>query len=110
MKPAYVPSGDPDEYHPPAVARHEEYISRGAKYPKRVSVAHYDGGVVEGWFTIADGFVQLCDVMGAPHSERRRFAIGDNEEKLAQALLRQRFSLPETDFGRPLRYPQGPTP
>jgi len=55
--------------------------------------------------------VTLCDVTGAPHPERRRYAIGDSEEAIAKELLRQRMNLPETSFGRPLRYPpMGATP
>jgi hypothetical protein len=63
-----------------------------------------DGGVVESYYIVSERMVVLCDLNGSPLGERRRFAIGDNEEKIAQALLRQRWNLPETDFGRPLPY------
>jgi hypothetical protein len=93
----------------PAVARRDS-APRGER-PKRVSIAHYDGGVVESYYIVSEGMVVLCDLNGSPLGERRRFAIGDNEEKIAQALLRQRWNLPETDFGRPLPYsPMGRLP
>jgi hypothetical protein len=92
-------------YRASAVA-HQSRATHETERPKRVLVEHYDGGVVEGWYILTDGMVTLCDLRGTPHPERRRFAIGENEEKIAQALLRQRFNLPETGFGRPLRYPK----
>jgi hypothetical protein len=67
--------------------------------------------VVESYYIVSEGMVVLCDLNGSPLGERRRFAIGDNEEKIAQALLRQRWNLPETDFARPLPYsPMGRLP
>jgi hypothetical protein len=59
-----------------------------ARLRYRLSVEHFDGGYVEGWYFVTDGMVTLCDVTGAAHPERRRYAIGDSEETIAKELLR----------------------
>ena len=46
----------------PAVAQRDS-APRGER-PKRVSIAHYDGGVVESYYIVSEGMVVLCDLNG----------------------------------------------
>ncbi len=67
------------------------------------------GQIEEGWFTVTDGAVRLCDREGKAirgEESTARIKQGEAAKEVAVRLLRAKLARkPSRPFNRPLRYP-----
>jgi hypothetical protein len=66
------------------------------------------GSIEEGWYTVTDGVVRLCDRDGDPirgEESTAKLKPGETAKEVAVRLLRGKFARkPARPFNRPLRY------
>ena len=68
------------------------------------------GTIEEGWYTVTDGVVRLCDRDGDPirgEESTAKLKPGETAKEAAVKMLRAKFARkPARPFNRPLRYPK----